>query len=136
MRAGVEKAVGELRKAFAGHPMQVAESHCGGAHVLIEDVPLGGPFVQSTTWVGFFLTNACPEADTYPFYVRSDLSRTDGAPLKAPPLHASHRWPTDMQAMPARAAVMVSRRQKNEACWGRESPLAKLQAVLKWMTEQ
>ena len=47
MKAGVEKAVGELRKAFAGHPMQVVESPCGGAYVLIEDVPLGGPFAQA-----------------------------------------------------------------------------------------
>jgi hypothetical protein len=135
MRAGVEKAVGELRKAFAGYPMQVAESPCGGAYVLIEDVPLGAPFVQATTWVGFFLTNACPEADTYPFYVCPDLSRTDGAALKSP-LHTGHRWPTGVQAMAERPAVMVSRRQKNEACWGRESPLAKLQAVLKWMIQE
>jgi hypothetical protein len=136
MKAGVEKAVGELRKAFAGHLMQVAESPCGGAYVLIEDVPLGGPFAQAMTWVGFFLTNACPEADTYPFYVRPDLSRTDGAALKAPPLHGGHRWPPGVPAMPERQAVMVSRRQKNQTCWGRESPLAKLQAVLKWMQNQ
>jgi hypothetical protein len=135
MKAGVEMAVGELRKAFAGRPMQVAESPCGGAYVLIEDVPLGGPFAQAMTWVGFFLTNACPEADTYPFYVRPDLSRTDGSPLKAP-LHAGNRWPPGVQAMTERPAVMVSRRQNNQACWGRESPLAKLQAVLKWMQNQ
>jgi hypothetical protein len=135
MRAGVEKAVGELRKAFAGHPMQVVESPCGGAYVVIDDVALGGPFAQATTWVGCFLTNACPEADTYPFYVRDDLRRIDGVELK-PPLHTGHQWPPGVQGMSERSAVMVSRRQKNEACWGRESPLAKLQAVLKWMTER
>ena len=136
MKAGVQQAVEELRKAFAGHTLQVVESPCGGAYVLIEAVKLGAPFAQADTWVGFFLTSACPEADTYPFFVRSDLSRLDGVALKTP-LHTGRKWPeSDVKGLTAREAVMVSRRQNNQACWGRETPLTKLQAVMKWMLEQ
>ena len=135
MKAGVEKALAAIRTAFAGKTILVSESPCGGAYVIIEDVPLGLPYEQDTTWIGFFLSSACPDADTYPFYVRSDLKRADGVALKVP-LHINHTWPSNVAGMPARSAVMVSRRQNNTACLGRETPVIKLLTVLKWMLEQ
>lgn len=135
MKAGVEKALTAIREAYVGKSILVSESSCGGAYVIIEDVPLGLPYAQDTTWVGFFLTNACPDADTYPFYVRGDLKRSDGAALKLP-LHIDRTWPEGVADMPVRKAVMVSRRQNNSACIGRETPLIKLLTVLKWMLEQ
>src|SRR5665213_3909009 len=74
MKTEVAKAVAEVRDHFAPLRVDVFESSCGGAYVLIHDVPLGPPYTQSTTWVGFFITNACPYADTYPFYVQPNLS--------------------------------------------------------------
>lgn len=133
MKAGVSKAVGEVRAYFAGLPVIVLPSPCGGAFVIVEDVPLGPPYAQDTTWLGFFLSNACPEDDTYPFYVRGDLSRIDQAALKTP-LHADRVWP-EVAGFNPRAAVMVSRRQNNRSCWTLESPLLKLRTVLKWMME-
>lgn len=50
------------------------------------------PFAQPTTWVGFFLSSACSEDDTYPFNVRPDLSCTDGRQLMSP-LHSGQTFP-------------------------------------------
>jgi hypothetical protein len=132
MKSEVEKAITAIRKHYSPLPVEVFESSCGGACVLIHDVPLGAPYQQESTWVGFFITNACPFADTYPFYVRPDLSRLDGVALKAP-LHVSNQWAPDLPSFNSRPAVMVSRRQNHAHCLGRETPLMKLQAVIAWM---
>ena len=136
MKAGVEAAVGALRDHFSPRPVHVFPSACGGAHVVIEDVAVGPPFAQATSWVGFFLSSACPEDDTYPFFFREDLSLADGRELTAP-FHAKHSFPSgEAPGVPVRPSVMVSRRQRNTACWKQESPLLKLLAVLKWMSQR
>lgn len=132
MKAGVLKAIEQIKRHFADHDVRVAPAPCGGAYVVVEDVALGPPYAQASSWVGCFLTSACPEADTYPFYVRGDLARGDGSPLRTP-LHVNHTWPNDAPGITPRGAVMVSRKQKNQSCWGRETPLIKMQTVLKWM---
>lgn len=135
MKTEVAKAVADIRAHFSSLRVEVFESPCGGAYVLIHDVPLGPPYAQATTWVGFFITNACPIADTYPFYVRPDLSRLDGVAIKVP-LHANNTWAPHLPGLAARTAVMVSRRQNHAHCLGRETPLMKLQTVIAWMLHQ
>jgi hypothetical protein len=135
MKAEVATAVQAIRAHFTPLRGDVVDSSCGGAWILIHDVPLGAPYAQDTTWVGFFITNACPYADTYPFYVRPDLSRKDRVPLKSP-LHINHQWVFGPPNTPPQPAVMVSRRQKHAHCLGRETPLLKLQTVLKWLLDQ
>lgn len=136
MKAGVEAAVGALRDHFSPSPVHVFPSACGGGHVVIEDVPLGPPFAQATSWVGFFLSSACPEDDTYPFFFRHDLSLADGRALMLP-IHVGSSYPAGgAVGVPVRPAVMVSRRQRNTACWVQETPLLKLLAVLKWMSQR
>lgn len=135
MKAEVANAVLAIQAHLVPLKVDVVESSCGGAWVTIHDVALGAPYAQDTTWVGFFITNACPYADTYPFYVRPDLSRKDGVALKSP-LHVNHQWVPGPPNTPSRPAVMVSRRQNHTHCWGRESPLLKLQTVLAWMLAQ
>ena len=85
--------------------------------------------------MAFFISNACPFADTYPFYVRADLSRIDGVALKVP-LHVGNSWAPDLRGFSARPAVMVSRRQNHPECVGRETPLMKLQTVIRWLMKQ
>lgn len=132
---GVAKAITEFEQLHGKANVHVAPSACGGAFLEIRDVPLGLPYHQDNSWVGFFLTNACPEADTYPFYVRGDLSRVDGKPLKSP-IHINREWPDADTTFPKRPAVMISRRQNNAASLGRETPARKLLHVLKWLLEQ
>ena len=84
LKRGVAKAIDEIKSAFRHSTVQVVEAPCGGAHDIIDGVALGPPYEQNSTWFGFFLTDACPYADVYPLYVRGDLSRIDGQPLKSP----------------------------------------------------
>jgi len=139
MLAGVAKAIAEIRAAFGDHNVVVSEWRCGGAFVLIKEVPLGAPYEQKATWVGFFINSACPEADTYPFYVDAAISRIDKAALKTP-LHTGRFWPElpneTVPGLPRRDAVMISRRQRDNESWKVESPLKKLRHVLKWMIQQ
>ena len=135
LKAGVAKAIEGLRNHFPEHQIEVAPTDDGGAFVVIEGVELGAPYLQRDTWVGFYLSTACPDDDTYPFYVRGDLSRLDGAEVK-PPLHLNHTFPPAESTLLKRASVMVSRRQKNQSSWAHETPLLKLLTVIKWMLQQ
>ncbi|RFB97994.1 hypothetical protein B5K08_05445 [Rhizobium leguminosarum bv. trifolii] len=135
-KAGVAATLLAIQKHFTGHQVTTRVTPTGGAHVIIEDVPLGPPYRQASTWIGFHLSDACPYDDTYPFYVRDDLSRIDGAVLRAPPLHGGQTFPADGSTTETRPAVMVSRRQRDQGSFAFESPLLKLLKVLKWMKEQ
>lgn len=135
LKAGVAKAVEGLRNYFADKTVHVWPTAEGAAFVIVEDLPLGPPYQQDSTWVGFWLSTACPDDDTYPFYVREDLSRLDGTPLKTP-LHTGRAFPEVGSDVPKRQAVMVSRRQNNRSSWVHESPLLKLLTVIDWMLQQ
>lgn len=132
----VEKAISDL---MASYPtLRYAEDGAGGAHVLIEKVPLGSPFAQETTWVGFSIASTCPYADTYPHYFRPDLSRIDGSPLTNPIHLTGHQFPpagsaSDERGVFDRTAIMVSRRSTRRDASGIESPLTKLNKVLRWI---
>ena len=52
------------------------------------------------------------------------------------PLHVNRQWVFGPPNMPSQPAVMVSRRQNHRHCLGHETPLIKLQTVIKWMLEQ
>jgi hypothetical protein len=132
LKIGVVNAINTIRAHFAGHDVIVMPTGDGGANVIVEGVPLGAPYRQETTWIGFLLSNACPDDDTYPFYVTGELSRIDGVAL-ASPLHPGNQFPPNAVPDEARAAVMVSRRQRNQSSFPYESPLRKLLTVLEWM---
>ncbi|OWK19986.1 hypothetical protein AJ88_35235 [Mesorhizobium amorphae CCBAU 01583] len=135
LKAGVAKAIEGFRNHFPDNHIEVCATADGAAFVIVEDVPLGPPYQQANTWVGFFLSTACPDDDTYPFYVRGDLARLDKAMLKNP-LHPGKVFPDAEATMSRRASVMVSRRQRNQSCWSYEPPLLKLLTVIKWMLQQ
>lgn len=135
LKVGVATAIDGLRKHFSTKTVQVWPTPDGAAFVIVEDVPLGPPYVQASTWVGFWLSTACPDDDVYPFYVRGDLTRLDGTPLKTP-LHINRTFPEVTSDVPTRTAVMVSRRQNNSASLIFESPTLKLITVINWMLKQ
>ncbi|MGN6683566.1 MAG: hypothetical protein ACTHKD_06095 [Devosia sp.] len=135
LKAGVAKAIEGFRNHFPTNRIEVNATPDGAAFVIIEELPLGPPYKQATTWIGFFLSTACPDDDTYPFYVRGDLSRVDGTELKSP-LHKDRVFPDGDAPIPKRPAVMVSRRQKNQSSFPHETPLLKLLTVTKWMLQQ
>src|SRR6266511_724246 len=77
----VTSAIEQVRSDFDNCNLTVREDAEGGAYVTLEGVPLGSPYEQSDTWVGFRIVSQYPYADTYPHYVRGDLSRLDSRPL-------------------------------------------------------
>jgi hypothetical protein len=102
LKGSVEKAIEELRMAFAPSMLTIVEDEQGGAHVIVERTDLGPPYLQTETWIGGHLTPFFPNSDIYPLFVRGDLARADGNPLVAPV--------TSGHVYQARAAVQVSRR--------------------------
>ncbi|CDX12284.1 conserved hypothetical protein [Mesorhizobium plurifarium] len=136
LKTGVAKAIEGLRNHFRQNRFEIAEKPDGSAFVIIDDVPLGPPYRQENSWIGFYLSTACPDDDTYPFFVRGDLERLDGQPLKTP-LHRDQVFPSETGTpIERRSAVMVSRRQNNRSSWVHETPLLKLLTVIEWMLKQ
>jgi hypothetical protein len=137
MTPDVEEAVEEIERHFRGHTVLVGPDKDGGACVIIEGVALGAPYRQADSWVGFHITHACPYADVYPHFARSDLSRADGRPL-GEAITDNHRFPQSGvvvgDTLAPRAAVQISRRaNKRDASSDLETPLLKTLKVLRWL---
>lgn len=81
MTKDVAAAVEELREAFPDATVTAEADPQGGAHVTVEPVDPGQRYAQRETWIKFHITFQYPYSDVYPHFVRSDLSRHDGAPL-------------------------------------------------------
>ena len=80
----VAEAVIEIRRIFSDHEVLAWPDGQGGAHVVISCVLLGPGWLEETSWVGFMISYAYPDADCYPHYVRPDLNRAAGLPLEVP----------------------------------------------------
>lgn len=137
MTPAVREAVDELIRQYGADHVLAADDPNGGACVIIEGRPLGPPFAQSDTWVGFHITHNCPYADVYPHFVRADLTRVDGGRL-GEGLSGGHQFPQPAALkhgndMPTRPAVQVSRRSNRKDTAGLETPLHKLLKVLQWL---
>ena len=124
--AAVEKAIGDLRACFPNNPLEVVPDGSGGAFIIMQAIPLGPPWAQSDTWIGFQITFQYPYADVYPHFIRPDLSRLDRKPLGAGLGHAQFR---------GQAAVQVSRRS-NKLNPATDTATLKLLKVLKWLRSQ
>lgn len=77
----VKQAITEIEIALPDCRLTVREDGEGGACVVVENLPLGTPYHQDTTWMGFHITFPYPSSDVYPHFVRGDLTRVDGKPL-------------------------------------------------------
>ena len=137
MTPEVRLAVDQIIKQFPRQQVVVAEDQTGGACVTVDGVPLGPPYEQADTWTGFHITDQCPYADTYPHYVRADLTRKDGKPL-GEAMTAGHTFPAadvlrDKAEMPSRTAIQLSRRSNHRDPAGFETPLIKLFKVIEWI---
>lgn len=121
----VRCALEELGRSFSKSPVTVQEDGSGGA-VVVLTVPLGPPFEQLETWIGFHVTFQYPSATVYPHFVRPDLKRLDGKP------HGAGISPATFRNGPA---LQLSRRTKPEGA-GVETALLKLHKVLDWLVTQ
>lgn len=125
-KPAVEEAIKDLRQAFPKATVSPTEDGQGGAHVLIESVPLDPQvFVQKETWVGFDLNFQLPYADVYPIYVRADLTRQDGRELTDRPFHPNKSYQ-------GRSSLMLSRSSNNRDP-ELDKPYLKVLRVLEWL---
>jgi len=120
----VAKAIVEIERCVVPATVMVRDDDEGGAWVIVQDVPLGGPWAEPTTWIGFRISYTYPYSDVYPHFVRRDLTRTDGA---APMGEAmSHT------AFEGREAIQISR-VSNKRDPARETAAIKMLKVLAWL---
>lgn len=120
----VAKAIVEIERYVPPATITLRDDDEGGAWVILEDVPLGGPWAEPSTWIGFRITYTYPYSDVYPHFVRRDLTRTDGA---APMGEAMSQ-----ATFEGREAIQISR-ASNKRDPARETAALKLQKVLTWL---
>lgn len=123
MTPDVEAALEELRRGLPDNPVTSHEDGEGGAYVIAENVELGGPWAQPSTWIGFRIPFSYPYADVYPHFVRGDLCRTDNGALGEA---------LTSTTFDGRAAVQISRRSSHRDP-SVETALLKLLKVIEWL---
>jgi hypothetical protein len=94
--------------------------------VTVNGIPLGSPWAQPETWIGFLITFQYPYADVYPHFVRHDLTRADGRPLGQALAPARFR---------DRPAIQISRKS-NKLNPATDTACLKLLKVLQWLRSQ
>jgi hypothetical protein len=124
MKPDVERAIAEIREAYSETTTTVREDGEGGVYVILEEADPGFVYRERVTWIGFRITFQYPYSDTYPHYVRGDLSRSDGRPLG--------EGMSQNQSFEGRPAVQISRRS-NHLDPSTQTALIKLQKVLAWL---
>lgn len=124
MKKEVATAIDEIRLAFPGKEVILAEDNEGGARVIVEKIELGPPFGQADSWFGFYITCSYPYADVYPHFVRSDLSLASGHPLG--------EGTSAGQNFLGRAAIQISRRS-NRLNPKTDTAALKLLKVIEWL---
>ena len=125
MTDAVAAAVADLRAAHPEATVTADEDNDGGAYVVVDPVPVGGLYVQESTWIGFRITFQYPYADVYPHFVRADLQRRDGRGL-GDGISGGHKFA-------GRPAVQLSRRS-NHLNPALDTATLKLAKVLQWLT--
>jgi hypothetical protein len=119
----VTAAIDEIRDVHPTATLTVHDDGQGGAHVIVDPLPLGDPYVQADTWIGFHITHLHPQADIYPHHVRGDLARSDAAGLGTS---------TSPSTFEGRASIQLSRRS-NRRDVATDSALLKLERILDWL---
>jgi hypothetical protein len=120
----VAKAIVEIERCVAPATVTVVDDPDGGASVIVEDIPLGGPWAERTTWIGFRITYTYPYSDVYPHFVRHDLTRTDGTTAMGEAMSLAN--------FEGREAIQISR-VSNKRDPTRETAALKLLKVMTWL---
>ncbi|WP_328531261.1 hypothetical protein OG984_09080 [Nocardioides sp. NBC_00368] len=125
MRTAVDVAIDQIHEQFATHAVDVVREPGGDATIIIDEVMIGEQYEPSTTWLGFRISAAYPNADVYPHYL-GPVSRRDGA---------AHGDAFQNVIWRDRSALQISRRSNG---WNPRRDTAALKAVkvLAWLADQ
>ena len=121
MKLEVEKAVAAIRAHYTALRIEVFRALAGGAYALIHEVPLGPPYAHATTWGRVLHNQRLPIRRHLSVDVRPDLSRQDGAALKAP-LHVNNKWAPQLPDLEARPAVTGVAAPESHQLFGSRDP--------------
>ena len=131
MKAEVEEAIEEIRRAFPALTVDVTPDPDGGAYVRVHDVDLGPQFSPRNSWCVFRITFQYPCADVYPHYFVNKIQRVSGGDLPGG-FHVDNTCTVNEVSEPA---TMVSRRS-NRLNPATDTAALKLQKVLDWIRTQ
>lgn len=123
----LDEVLAELRAHFDTTTVDVTPDGTGGVYVIVDRVSVGPGFTPSTTWLGFQVSAAYPDADIYPHYVGA-LTRTDGQP------HGEAIQPTTWQGRPDEPALQISRRSHHRDP-AVDTVVNKAVRILAWLTD-
>lgn len=123
----VHEAIEEIGVDFPGAAIATEPDGSGGARVIVENVELGAPYRQKTTWLGAHLPAQLPYADVYPVFVEGELERADG--------NAYGEGITPNHRFMSRNAIQVSRRS-TRADLSVQTPAMKLLKIIYWLKSQ
>ncbi|MEU8712795.1 E2/UBC family protein [Streptomyces sp. NPDC048663] len=104
--SAIDAAVAAVQAHFDQATVTTVPDGTGGVYVLIDQVDVGPAYTPSTTWLGFQLSAAYPDADVYPHYT-GPLIRTDGQ------AHCDAIQQTTWQGRPDQPAQQISRRSNH-----------------------
>lgn len=132
MKPLVAQAIEEIRRTFAGNPIDVIEDDEGGAYVKIHGLTIGSKYKPSTSFIAFRITFQYPMADVYPHFLVHGLRRADDVALTLPFHPNDQRWGPKGKDEPA---TMLSRRS-NHLDATVDTACGKLLKVLEWIRSQ
>lgn len=127
----MQSALGLVEQTYPSTRMRVVPDAQGGAWVEMFDVPFGAPYVHAASFFIFLLPFNLPGVDIYPFFVRPDFARIDGAGMGPAFQSTQLSWPGDSTPRPV---IQVSRRTRGS--FGAQTASQKLAKVFDWMAAQ
>ena len=127
MTPEVEQAIAEIKRIFAGHPVDIEPEPQGGAYVVVHNLLIGEQYIPTTSWIGFLIGFQYPHADVYPHFIDGSLRRVDGQAYGVG-FSAPLVWQ-------GRQAIQLSRRS-NRLNPVVDTAVTKLTKVLAWIRSQ
>jgi hypothetical protein len=131
LKCPVRSAIELLQSAYLSITSRVVPDAQGGAWIEMFDVPFGPPYVQGSSFVIFLLPFNLPGSDIYPFFIRPDFARADGAALGPGFQPTQLSWPGDPALRPV---LQVSRRTRG--AFATQTAPHKVAKVLDWIRTQ
>lgn len=135
MKPEVEKALDELTTGLPDATVDSKPDPDGGAFVLVHGIEIGSSFEPASSWVGFHITFAYPDADVYPHFIDPEVRYVGSG--EAPNQSPDGNLPTAMTrgaTMPGfeRPAIQISRRS-NRRDADSDSALQKLLRIVEFL---
>jgi hypothetical protein len=131
LKGPVRGAIELLQRAYPSTTLRVVPDAQGGAWMEMLDIAFGVPYAQASSFVIFLLPFNLPGSDIYPFFIRPDFARADGAPLGPAFQQTQLSWPGDPAPRPV---LQVSRRTRGG--FAMQTAPHKVAKVLDWIRAQ